>query len=281
MDERLYIRLRGRVQGPFDPDRLRELVRQGQLSRIHQVSVDKVDWVAASEYPELFPSSSESKNWPKKSGRVKKSKGGDPGGEWFYSDNGEQRGPVGLDRLTQMLASGELGADTHVWTESLSDWTRASDVAQLGASPASDTRGGGGQDPNLERTLRESRSWVLGVAVCLYLGGALLLVAGAVGVVYGVKSNQALLMAGGFNVAAAAGVLLWAAQLVTSINIRMGRYLQDKRVERLDNLLRSIRSFWVFTCIVLVLLFINLLFATLWLASIGVSLRGGALGLDS
>ena len=54
MEDQLYVRIRGRVQGPFDTEKLRALVRRGQLSRMHEVSNDGNDWKQASEYSELF-----------------------------------------------------------------------------------------------------------------------------------------------------------------------------------------------------------------------------------
>ena len=41
----LYIRVLGRVKGPFEWEKLRILVKRGQLSRIHEVSVDGQAWV--------------------------------------------------------------------------------------------------------------------------------------------------------------------------------------------------------------------------------------------
>ena len=54
MEEPLYIRVLGRVKGPFQWDKLRALVRRGQLSRIHEVSRDGKTFVKATEYPDLF-----------------------------------------------------------------------------------------------------------------------------------------------------------------------------------------------------------------------------------
>ncbi len=54
-EEQLYIRFRGKVQGPFSPDELRQRAKRGRFSRIYHVSTDGMNWVRASEYPELFP----------------------------------------------------------------------------------------------------------------------------------------------------------------------------------------------------------------------------------
>ena len=54
MDTQLYIRVRGRVLGPYDQEKLQSLARRGQLSRMHEISEDATNWVHASAYPQLF-----------------------------------------------------------------------------------------------------------------------------------------------------------------------------------------------------------------------------------
>ena len=54
MDTALYMRIRGRVLGPYDQEKLQGLARRGQLSRMHELSTDGVSWVRASNFPELF-----------------------------------------------------------------------------------------------------------------------------------------------------------------------------------------------------------------------------------
>ena len=51
MNGPLYIRVLGRVKGPFEWDKLRALVKRGQLSRIHEVSVDNQTWVKGNRVP--------------------------------------------------------------------------------------------------------------------------------------------------------------------------------------------------------------------------------------
>ena len=54
MENQLYVRIRGRILGPYDQEKLQSLARRGQLSRMHELSVDAMNWVQASTYPELF-----------------------------------------------------------------------------------------------------------------------------------------------------------------------------------------------------------------------------------
>ena len=41
---------------------------------------------------------------------------------WYYSLEGRREGPVGVDEMRAMLASGMLRADTLVWREGMSGW---------------------------------------------------------------------------------------------------------------------------------------------------------------
>ena len=52
--ETCFLRMRGRVTGPHNWADLQQLVRRGKLSRIHEISFDKVNWAPASGFEELF-----------------------------------------------------------------------------------------------------------------------------------------------------------------------------------------------------------------------------------
>ena len=48
--------------------------------------------------------------------------------EWYYTDHGEQRGPVPEERIAAMRRSGQLADDTLVWMDELDDWILARDM---------------------------------------------------------------------------------------------------------------------------------------------------------
>ncbi|MBC8107152.1 MAG: DUF4339 domain-containing protein [Anaerolineae bacterium] len=56
--------------------------------------------------------------------------------DWFYSNQGQQKGPVSLDALRRMKSAGDLALTDMVWRHGLSEWIRAQDAPEL-ASPAS------------------------------------------------------------------------------------------------------------------------------------------------
>jgi hypothetical protein len=156
MVEKLYVRSRGRVLGPFDEEKLRSLARQGQLSRIHEVSDDGATWVRAGQYPDLFEAlggspapadgSSAAAAVPQLSAAadsdsyalvppvVNEETDGPGSGaprHWWYWKNDKQTGPVDEVVLRQMLASGVLAPDDHVWSEGMPQWAPARAVAGL------------------------------------------------------------------------------------------------------------------------------------------------------
>ncbi|MEI7767778.1 MAG: hypothetical protein WCJ97_10120 [Phycisphaerae bacterium] len=49
-----YVRLRGRVTGPYDVATLQRQAKQGLLSRMHQLSSDQVNWVNSPEVEGIF-----------------------------------------------------------------------------------------------------------------------------------------------------------------------------------------------------------------------------------
>jgi GYF domain 2 len=52
--ESYYVRVRGKISGPFDHPALERMVHRGQLSRAHEVSIDKQNWKPATSVAGLF-----------------------------------------------------------------------------------------------------------------------------------------------------------------------------------------------------------------------------------
>jgi hypothetical protein len=53
-----FVRVRGKVSGPYETEGLRRLIRQGMLARFHEISADRATWTSAGDYEELFPAPS-------------------------------------------------------------------------------------------------------------------------------------------------------------------------------------------------------------------------------
>jgi hypothetical protein len=50
---------------------------------------------------------------------------------WFFASRGQQQGPYPEARLRQFIVSGEITAETLVWTEGMANWQKAGDVPGL------------------------------------------------------------------------------------------------------------------------------------------------------
>jgi len=176
VEDQLYVRIRGRVQGPFDMEKLRALVRRGQLSRMHEVSPDGNDWKQASEFSELFVT--EAKQVSEEAKKVPED--GHPAAQesvWYYSVNGVQAGPVTFAQLQAQASPGHLSSDDLVWKEGMKEWVPGSTVPGLlfGTAPAIEeatpksTASSGKVGGEILRTLKDSQAWVRFIAFCLFL----------------------------------------------------------------------------------------------------------------
>ncbi|MBY0526256.1 MAG: trypsin-like peptidase domain-containing protein [Gemmataceae bacterium] len=123
MDKQYYIRVRGKVMGPFGTTQLRSLRDRGQFGRFHEVSEDRQNWLSATTVTDLFPAATEvaSKTLPPASlpanGRTA------PASDWLYVDaNGKQQGPVPASQIVSLWQSGAITDGTLVWKEGLSEW---------------------------------------------------------------------------------------------------------------------------------------------------------------
>jgi GYF domain 2/Domain of unknown function (DUF4190) len=127
-----YVRMRGKIHGPFDVEKLKKMYARGQFSRAHEVSQDKRSWQPAGTLTELF--SAPEKRVPQAGDNVFVAV--DPDEEevqldvseppetarWYYNIGDERHGPVSLMDLRQLLLNGQVSPHDLVWKEGLSDW---------------------------------------------------------------------------------------------------------------------------------------------------------------
>jgi len=55
--------------------------------------------------------------------------------EWFYSQNGQQAGPVDFGALQRMAAAGQLHPSDLVWKQGMANWAAAGSVGGVFAAP--------------------------------------------------------------------------------------------------------------------------------------------------
>jgi GYF domain 2/Domain of unknown function (DUF4190) len=160
VSDQFYTRLRGVVEGPFTADELRRRARRQRFGRHYQISTDRQSWSPAASFPELFPQSTErrrrrpgteaadSAGQPAEAVDLVEGPSGEqaggagaaipleqrPGGGapgWWYVRADRECGPVSLAELRSFAASGEIGAETLVWTEDWPQWGEARQVPDL------------------------------------------------------------------------------------------------------------------------------------------------------
>lgn len=185
-DKRLYVRVRGRVIGPFSRAQLKALRERGQFHRFHEVSEDRKQWVSAATLEELFTGAAEGALVMEPAatqGRAEPASA--PAAEWYYvDDKGNQAGPVAAEQLLGFARAGTVKGETLVWKEGLANWTTLADTGLLAGLPPS----GGGQPSRRGDGLAALKGFALDPvgglpALCEALGNSGSL---ALGLVFGV-----------------------------------------------------------------------------------------------
>jgi hypothetical protein len=151
--QEFYLRIQGRVQGPFTVERLRLLAERGRFARHHHLSSDGVVWHRAGDFPELFPAPPQIRRAirgqagngaaPVDDGLVAEIEEDLP--NWHYAPDGDEHGPITFDQLKRLALSQRLSPDDPVWTEGMPDWVPAVSVSGLfpdSALPSISSHGG-------------------------------------------------------------------------------------------------------------------------------------------
>jgi hypothetical protein len=297
MEGQLYLRMRGRVLGPFDEEKLRGLARRGQLSRMHELSPDATNWGRASTYPELFV-------MEEKAGGASPQPGVDadaaaavdgqqlavaaPARRWWYRKDGAETGPVDQAVVQQAIASGLLNGEDFVWADGMSEWAPARHAPGLavpspnapwlqggaGALPAATAAGKDELPSDLCKAAVSARPWLIFVAVvafaCTGLAVALgifLLIRGAAGHAAGIVAGGLFWLIYGLDLAAGGFLLMSCAN-------RVGGLRFSRRPTVLEKTLEMIRTFWIYVSINLIVFLAFLATILIWLIACGFTLPG-------
>ncbi len=116
-----YVRIQGRIFGPFDEDAILEMHRQGKIGRFTEFSEDKRTWTKAGETELFAPRKKVSSDTLSLDGSGQVGADPRPNGEsaeWFYSVDGiTGTGPFSISELKAMLHSRKIDNDTLVWRQ--------------------------------------------------------------------------------------------------------------------------------------------------------------------
>lgn len=195
-EDRLYIRFKGKILGPLTSQKIQELARRGQITRMHDLSPDGRSWVKAGEYGNLFNSDKSAEQRPAggagneaapipvnplysqpapvtpSPAASRPTESPDMAVQWYAHINGENRGPLTTASLMGSVNSGQVAPDTLVWRAGFDDWRPAGDCFPQSFSQPAEARttvsgenyvkvstSGGTRDLYYE--LQVSRPWAL------------------------------------------------------------------------------------------------------------------------
>lgn len=143
--EPVFIRFRGRTQGPFGLDQLLALHKRGQFSRAHEVSEDRLNWRPAATLETVFPRTTKASKSLAKTTEMDLTIDIDTSTPnpsslkpvkpvWHYSVGKESYGPVTLIELRGLFTNGQLDGSDLVWKDGMEAWIPASELTELQAA---------------------------------------------------------------------------------------------------------------------------------------------------
>ncbi len=277
MSNPLYIRVRGRVLGPYDPEKLQSLAQQGQFSRMHEVSEDGITWVKATNYPELFTARLDPAALKKPAAAPASTTTASPasethsataatnnhqqGGTWYYTSHGHEVGPVSMAEMQAAARAGDITAADQVWTDGMPQWVPASQVVPIPPSPSESVPTAVPAAPavpikpataedvpeDVIRSLAGSRPWVLLVGIVLLIKGVLGLVVSIILLAapgrFETRAFNAISGITGLITAIVLGVAGWLLILYAS---RISACAYQKTSTSLRQALDASRAFWMY-----------------------------------
>jgi hypothetical protein len=123
-----YVRIRGKVFGPLEEKQVVNLVRQGKLGRMNEISTDQRQWVRADEFEQFFPKPQPKRKTPvfEANGLQKDmtqvisqpSEAESLANAWYYSEDGKTgSGPFPQSDIEQMIRQDKIIGETILWND--------------------------------------------------------------------------------------------------------------------------------------------------------------------
>ncbi len=146
MNDQYFVMYKGVKTGPFTGEELKRRVREGLISRFHQISTDDSTWQAAQHLEDLWrdrPVDVEAlevdddhveSNLPTEEELpVAEVASQDTAQQqnstmWHFVAGGESCGPVSQNQLIAMISAGQITPQTLVWTDVFTDWYPANQI---------------------------------------------------------------------------------------------------------------------------------------------------------
>jgi hypothetical protein len=193
MPDEYYVRYAGKRTGPYTVEQVRESLRLGRISLLHEVSTDRAKWTPIQDMPQLR--AVPAPEAPAEPALAQPEFEDDPGTAdleslgleddeeaveavrtpeetWFLAVSGRLEGPYPTSRILGLLGEGSITADDMVTPSKDEPWRAIRDHPSFAG--------------HLEDTGGESYATLALTALILSLVGILVPVCGAVGLVCGV-----------------------------------------------------------------------------------------------
>lgn len=293
-EQQLYfVKVRGRTLGPFDASRIRQMVQQGQISRINPISLDGTNWQKAGEVAQLFQTDAprgESAEDGKRnlepqvdnrtrnaSGTSHSQRSHEPSdGVWFYNVGNQQQGPVSGGTVRELIRNGTLSGADYAWREGMPAWLTVFEIPELSAilphrSTSTPTSGdiGSAAATDFRETkliIGYSSGWLAFIYIFTYVAAGLNFLGAFINIVLAFREYSSLLEARSLLSQSLASAMLGAFLMVTANFLRrhgncMNRFRHNESIEDLNQGLRWIGRYWLLYGICLII--------ALFLAAVG------------
>lgn len=110
-------------------EKMQALIQRGQVTRMHEVSADGIQWQKAEEFSELYPrqvaapAEKAAAQATPTAEVVNATAVEQP--QWYAHIDDQRQGPFDEAALHQRIASGKIVADTLVWKNGMPEWVAA------------------------------------------------------------------------------------------------------------------------------------------------------------
>ncbi|MEM0926023.1 MAG: DUF4339 domain-containing protein [Planctomycetota bacterium] len=274
--ERVFVRFRGRTIGPFTPDKIKEMVRRGQVTRMHELSGDGLSWMKADEFGNFFPKAvqagSVAGDMAASASDVPPGEGGamapneNATAQWYAHVDGEKQGPVSMDQMRLYAEAKILKKDSLVWKNGMQSWQAAAEVIpelfgspapSAGSSPASATvvaDSGGASEATgpLASELCKPHALVMTLGIGLLVIAATLVIAQILLLNQGGRQLKSTPMIAAVKIALAGVATVSGIMAVQTASKLRAAGEAASPIQTL-NAVRALKQFWLFTTIALMI----------------------------
>lgn len=303
-DDRIFIRFKGKTLGPLTSTKVQELVRRGQITRMHELSSDALSWTRAEEFGDFFRPTRSATASPQggaaNATRTTDSASYDqlemapvsrprPGEaavdnvEWFAHIGGANRGPMTTIAMNAKIQSSEIERDTLVWRSGFDEWMPAADAFADQFAPAqSDSLSAasfgssmtGRSDSELIERMVRPRGWVMFLSISLMVLSAISTIYVITQMVVGTETRFAgrgsgVIVLAGLMSLTFNGLTAFGAVLLLKYARGLGELRLRPDMNHAAESMTQLDFFWKYTAIVVIVIQVLLVGGGILLLTIG------------